>query len=109
MKQQTYRDQGLQLLLGALLLYLAGSSLSTMYEQCRLEKNRSKTCIMNTSKSNLELFLHRLSNTYEFTGIPLLSLSMIGAIGNEVVVVDASIADVNSSICLDVSTTTSAI
>lgn len=39
MKQQTYRDQGLQLLLGALLLSLVGSSLSTMYEQRRLEKS----------------------------------------------------------------------
>lgn len=41
-KQQTYRNHGLQLLLGALLLYLAGSSLSTMYEQCRLEKSIKK-------------------------------------------------------------------
>jgi hypothetical protein len=44
-KQQTYRDHGVQLLLGALLLTLAGSSLSTMYEQRRLEK-LIKTCMI---------------------------------------------------------------
>lgn len=50
-----------------------------------------------------------LANTYEFTGTTFLSRSTIDAVGNDVVVVDASIADVNSSMCRDVSTTTSAI
>lgn len=49
-------------------------------------------------------------NTYEFTEAPVLSLPFVGAVDNEVVVVvEASIADVNSSICLDVPTTTSVI
>lgn len=34
----TYRDQGVRPLVGALLLVLVDSSLSTMYEQLRLER-----------------------------------------------------------------------
>lgn len=55
-----------------------------------------------------------ISNTYELTEAPVRSLSVAtGAATIDavvvVVVVEASIADVNSSICLDVSTTTSVI
>lgn len=56
MKQQTYRGQSFQLLLGALLLYLAGSSLSTMYEQCRLEEIDQKTCMMKLKQIKAHRF-----------------------------------------------------
>lgn len=56
MKQQTYRGQSFQLLLGALLLYLAGSSLSTMYEQCRLEEIDQKTCMMKLKQIKAHSF-----------------------------------------------------
>lgn len=54
--------------------------------------------------------LYYFKNTYELTDAPVRSLPIVGAVGIKVVVVvEASIADVNSSICLDVSTTTSVI
>ena len=55
-EQQTYRDQGVQLLLGALLLTLAGSSLSTMYEQRRLEKLIQTCMITRAMKISPMLF-----------------------------------------------------
>jgi len=58
-------------------------------------------------RANKIIFI--ILNTYELTEAPVLSRPLVGAVDIEVVVVEASIADVNSSICLDVSTTTSVI
>ena len=108
-RRQTYRDQGVQLLLGALILRLAGSSLSTRYEQRRLEKCIKIDQNMHHSPSKSKRYSPS-QNTYEVTDAPVLSLPIVGAVDIEVVVVvEASIADVNSSLCLDVSTTTSVI
>jgi len=65
----------------------------------------SNTCILTRANQ----IIKRIQNTYELTEAPVLSLPVVGAAVIEVVAVEASIADVNSCICLGESTTPSAI
>jgi hypothetical protein len=60
----------------------------------------SQTCIINQANKIIQI----ISNTYECTEAPVLSLAVDGAVVVVVVVVEASIAEVNSSTCLDVLT-----